>query len=129
MVQPKTTWIALFFPLFFILTTGCAGKSEPPFEDMQLKNIYEIYLQNIRTEQKPPAELSDLTKQPYIGVHPVTVRDLQEGKYIVVFGVTNMTADVVLAYEKDAPVQGGAVLMANGTVKKMSADEFKAAKR
>ncbi len=36
-------------------------------------------------------------------------------------------ASTVLAYQKDVPEQGGEVLMQNGTAKKMTADEFKAA--
>jgi hypothetical protein len=38
------------------------------------------------------------------------------------------SADEVLAFEKQVPTEGGEVLMKNRTVKKMTADELKAAK-
>ncbi len=37
--------------------------------------------------------------------------------------------DVVLAYEKNVPTEGGLVLMLNRSVKKLTADEFKAARK
>jgi hypothetical protein len=36
-------------------------------------------------------------------------------------------AKQVVAYEKKAPTEGGYVLLQDGTVKKMTADEFKSA--
>ena len=38
-------------------------------------------------------------------------------------------ASTVLAYQKDVPEKGGEVLMQDGTPKKMTADEFKAARK
>ena len=35
------------------------------------------------------------------------------------------TAKTILAYEKDVPASGGLVLMAEGSVRSMTADEFK----
>jgi hypothetical protein len=52
---------------------------------------------------------------------------LQSGQYVAVWGVTADDSRTVLAYQKDATKQGGAVLMADGSVKNMSADELQAA--
>ena len=46
----------------------------------------------------------------------VTLTDMKDG-----------TSNTVLAYEKDVPTKGGAALMGDGSVKKLSADEFKKA--
>jgi hypothetical protein len=51
----------------------------------------------------------------------------KKGKYVVVWGVSGTEAGKVLAYEKEAPTKGGAAVMADGTVKTMTADELKAA--
>jgi hypothetical protein len=41
--------------------------------------------------------------------------------------MTAGTSNTVLGYEKAAPEKGGLVLMADGSVRKMTAEEFKAA--
>jgi hypothetical protein len=46
----------------------------------------------------------------------------------VVWNVNTKDARTVLAYDKDAAEKGGAVLMADGTVKTMTAPEFAAVK-
>jgi hypothetical protein len=114
-----------------VTVAGCRGGSAPlePFEDSQLKEIHELYRHHIKSQKKPPAQLSDLAKQEYEGIYPATVENLRKGKYVVVWGINSEDSGTLLAYEKDVPTKGGAVLMADGSVRKMSPDDFKAAKK
>lgn len=68
-----------------------------------------------------PAQL-----KPYEIQAPMGARALQDGKYIVVWGIKDKSSSIVLAYPKDALTQGGTVIMADGTIKKMSAGEVQA---
>jgi hypothetical protein len=60
---------------------------------------------------------------------------LKAGKYEFLWNVRLLdvaktpagTGSTLLGWEKDAPTKGGRVLMVDGSTKKMSADEFKAA--
>jgi hypothetical protein len=55
---------------------------------------------------------------------------IQDGAIVVVWKAGySPSSTAVLAYEKNAPAGGGKVLLRNGTVKEMTAGEFKAAKR
>jgi hypothetical protein len=53
---------------------------------------------------------------------------IQSGEFVIVWGVglskAPGTGNQVLAYEKKAPLEGGAVLLRNGTVKTMTSEEF-----
>jgi hypothetical protein len=112
------------------LVVGCGKKEENPqvsHQESQLREIHEIYQHFLKSEQKPPSQMSDLTKVKYGGIYPATVEALKAGKYVVVWGISSKDSGTVLAYDKDAPTKGGAVLMADGNVKTMTADELKAA--
>lgn len=113
------------------LALGCGGKSGPssPPEQIRLKEINEMYWHFVRSQKKPPARLGDLAKRQYEGNYSGAVQALREGKYLVVWGVNSKDAGTVLAYEKDVPARGGPVLMADGTVKEMTAEEFRASKK
>jgi hypothetical protein len=59
---------------------------------------------------------------------------VEKGEIVVVWGTTvagegGGGGTGVVAYEKSAPDSGGAVLLQDGTVKQMTAEEFKSAKR
>jgi hypothetical protein len=123
-------------PILFVLSAlpllalGCGkdkggGDPETTRHNAVLAEIHDMYAQHIKSNQRPPKQLSDL--QPYQGNAPVGFKALQDRQYEVVWGVSSKDAQTVLAYEKDARKQGGAVLMADGTVKKMTADELEAA--
>ena len=125
----KPTSIFLAFLVTAVLLVGC-GKSDNDTTDpetAELGQIYEVYTSYEKVNQKPPSKLSDILKKETEIAFPDAVRTLKEGKYVVVFGVEDKDSSTVLAYEKNAPKEGGSVLMADGKVKKMSADEFNAA--
>jgi hypothetical protein len=94
-------------------------------EKTELLDLFDAYNEYAKNHQRPPQKLEDLKK--YEAVHDVGVRVLREGKYVAVWGVTSREGNTVLAYAKDAPTQGGPVLLGDGTVKNMTADELKAA--
>jgi hypothetical protein len=113
-----------------VLALGC-GSSKPAADpevqrrNSELAEIYESYMQVRKSNGRPPKQLSDL--KPFAGINPVGYQALQNGQYIAVWGVSASDAGAVIAYQKDAPKQGGAVLMADGSVKNMTADELQAA--
>jgi hypothetical protein len=110
------------------LAAGCGGKTADPSDrahQRELGEIYDSYAHYLKSNQKPPTQLSDL--KPYEPINPTGLRGLQDGKYIVIWGVSATDGGTLLAYAKNAPTQGGAVLMADGTVKTMSAEDLKAA--
>jgi hypothetical protein len=128
----KMTLTAVLFAVIPFLAVGCGGK--PPVDPAiqrqknELTEIHQVYLMFLKTNQRPPKQPSDLYKREYEGISPAGVRALKKGQYVVVGGVDiNKDTGAVIAYEKDAPAKGGAVLLADGTVKNMSADEVKAA--
>jgi hypothetical protein len=79
---------------------------------------------------RPPANLGDLAR--YQPGFPGGFGMVQGGDVVLMLGapIEEGASDKVLAFEKKAPESGGYVLMQDGTtVKKMSADEFRAAPR
>jgi hypothetical protein len=95
----------------------------------ELSDIYELYRDYSKRNQQPPKQLSDLNKKDFQSLYPIALQALQKGDYIAVWGVSGKDASTLLAYHKDVPTKGGTVVMADGTQKNMSADEFKAAKQ
>jgi phage/plasmid-associated DNA primase len=129
----KTLFVLPLFGLAAFVAAGCKGstpEAEPKLQKAksELTEIYEIYQAYTKQNQQPPKQLSDLKKKEFEGIYPVGSQALQKGTYVAVYGIAGKDSGTVLAYEKDTPTSGGAVIMADGTVKTMSADEFKAAK-
>jgi hypothetical protein len=115
-------------PLFVVLTAlvaGC-GQANPNLSvdpsNVDLEDIYRSYRMFIKSHQRPPAALSEL--QEVRGLHPGAFQLLREGKYAVVWGLKDRDPDTVLAYEKDAPIQGGWAVMADGKIKRLDSEAF-----
>lgn len=128
MSHAATATSRLIIAALLVVALGCGKANVNPSvlsEKTELLDIFDAYNEFAKNHQRPPQKLEDLKK--YEAVHDLGVRLLREGKYMAVWGVTNRDADTLLAYAKDAPTQGGAVLMGDGTVKNMTADEVKAA--
>jgi hypothetical protein len=118
-------FVLLTIPL---LALGCGKKAVEPEtqrRNSELAEIYDSYTMYAKKNQRPPKQVSDL--KDYEGINPIGIQALKDGRYVAVWGVSSRDAGTVLAYEKDAPKQGGAVLMASGDIKNMSADELQAA--
>jgi hypothetical protein len=131
MSLPKKAGALLLFTVLSVLAVGCGGgpPAAPPTKNIVLGQIHDMYSHYIKSQQKAPSKLSDLANKRYEGISPTAVAALKKGEYVVVWGVNSKDSGTVLAYEKDAPTKGGPVLMADGTVKEMTADELKAAKK
>jgi hypothetical protein len=117
-------------PLFFV--SGCGQQSGTISEEQRRKEdlagIYDLYKLYAKKNQKPPAQLADLTQKEQRTSAPGATRVLQSEEYLVVWGADLAVNDgAVLAYEKAAPTAGGWVLLRDGTVKQMTAAEFEAA--
>jgi hypothetical protein len=124
----KKAGCLLVLALVPVLVSGC-GKKDPQVQQQnsQLKDIYEMHKQFVKNEGKPPGALADLANPQNAPLYPGTAQALKDGKYVVVWGVSAKDSGTVLAYEKDAPHNGGSVLMADGSIKTMSAEDLKAA--
>jgi hypothetical protein len=86
-----------------------------------IAQLYGFYRDaNGGASPKKIQDLKDLDAQ--------TVRAVKEGEYVVVWDAPrNAPGSTVIAYEKDAPTQGGVVATLGGTATSMTAEEFKAA--
>jgi hypothetical protein len=123
--------VLLALPALACLLPGCGGQSDDPAtlsRKNELLEIHEMYTSFVKRNQRPPQQLSDLTQKANEMISPAGTGALRRGDCVAVFGVDpGKDSGAVLAYEKDAPTQGGWVVLANGTPQKMTADALKAA--
>jgi hypothetical protein len=95
-----------------------------------LKQIGLAYHLCIDGTGRPPAKAEDLA--PFM-CNDKRLVDLLKNEDIVFFyrvgiaQMTNGTSKTILAYDKEVPDKGGLVLMGDGSVQKLSVDEFKKA--
>jgi hypothetical protein len=107
-----------------ILSGGDRAKRQNDLR--QIGFAYHSY--NDATNGKSPAKPEDLA--PYFENDAKLLAALKDKEIIFVFNgptLTQMTAgasNTIIAYEGQTPKEGGYVLMADGTPKMMSADEF-----
>jgi hypothetical protein len=109
-----------------------AARQQETIVQNDLKIIVVAYnLHNVDTG-KPPAKAEDLA--PYIDPEMKDKRLLEvlkSGKIQFQYNVPiaeivkQGPAKTILAYEKDLPTKGGYAAFADGTVKKLTAEEFK----
>jgi hypothetical protein len=91
-----------------------------------LRELVRVYEYIEYSKFPPPRRIEDF------GQHwdnmPNAYGRIEQGEYVVAWGVGRSTApgagQQVLAYEKKAAAEGGAVLLRNGTVKTLTAAEF-----
>ncbi|WP_165071265.1 hypothetical protein [Paludisphaera rhizosphaerae] len=103
-------------------------------ENGPLAQIGALYAAFTDTQKKPPSGIKDFAS--FAESMPEGVQGVRSGNLVVIWSVKlddttpggkGDSADEVLAYEKSVPDSGGFVLMKNRTIRKMTADEFKAA--
>ncbi len=128
------------FSLAFLLLplAGCgpsgASSTSNPSEEAALQQVGEMLREYQLSNGSPPHTIKQL--QANAGASPGGFEQLRSSGIEVVWGATlpdtkeepgGSPDEDVLAYGKDVPERGGAVLLLNRTVRTMTADEFKAA--
>jgi hypothetical protein len=119
---------------WLVVIAGCGGKeviAPPATSGDGLRDLVSVYEYLEYSKLPPPARVEDLTG--YVDSLPNALGRIQSGEYEVVWGATLAksapAAGGVLAFEKKASADGGAVLLRDGTVKQMTAAEFAAARQ
>ena len=96
----------------------------------QLKQLGLAYHSHVGAMKRPPANAKELA--PFFEKDAKLMETLTKGEYIILWksSFENMTAgtsNTILGYEKETPTAGGLVLMADASVRNMTAEEFKKA--
>ena len=127
------TRLLLSVGVCFALTNVVSARQVDPRRIVNdLKQLGLAYHNYNDANKKAPAKGADLG--PFIENDKRLLGLLENKDIVFLYGVNLIdiingagTSNTVLAYEKDAPTKGGAVLMADGSVKKITVDEFKKA--
>jgi hypothetical protein len=116
------------------LLAGCGGSGLPKVEGTpeeatlrnQLIQVGELVTGFAKShDKKGPAKLSDL--QQYEKINPAGFQAIKDNAVVLIYGVSpDSSSSAVLAYQKDADKNGGMALLANGTLKKVSAGDVAA---
>jgi hypothetical protein len=121
------------FVLCFLLVGGCssAGPTKGDPGSTEFQELGELFHAAASKVGHAPNKLADLGTAR--GMFPKAYESVKSGEVIVLWGTPPKgegdvgNDEVVLAYEKKVPTEGGYVLMSAGTVKKMTASEFNSA--
>ena len=104
---------------------GAAVNQDGPSAKQALEDLAAL-LKSVGEENKPPpARLSDL--ESHEGVFLSATLGIQRKEIVYQWGTSLSGGSGIVAYEKDTESAGGWVLTQGGDVKKMTAEEFKAA--
>jgi hypothetical protein len=116
-----------------IVPVGCGPSTAGPGsrEELTISQVAQIFRMRQRTQKPPPQGIKDVEGAQ--AVAPAAFAAVKSGDVIVYWGTGladgSEAASTVLAYQKDVPEKGGEVLMQDGNARKMTAEEFKAAKK
>jgi hypothetical protein len=114
-----------------LLLPACSKKTveEERYERSELQQIWMMYRLYAKEKKRPPMKLADL--RLYERVAPAGAATVARGEFVVRWGTKlveeDQSSSIVVAYEKNAPQEGGFVLLANGKIQKMTASECQAA--
>jgi hypothetical protein len=113
-----------------LVVLGCGGSSERKgtVDDPGKGAIEDFaqFLKNLPADgKKPPTKMAEFI--PLEPMAPVAGEFLKNGSLVYFWGNGIGSGSTIIAHEKKVPTEGGWVLLQDGTVKKMSADEFKTA--
>src|SRR5262245_14986095 len=111
------------------LATGCGGPNAANVGSDGRTALTELgqMLKDLSSEgRKPPARAAELESvEPMI---PIAGPAIRSGDLVYLWGAAYTSGGTqVVAYEKKVATEGGYVLLQDGTVRQMTADEFKAA--
>jgi len=118
-----------------LLIAGCGAptveNSPAVYDDSALSEVRDMYELYSKTNKKAPKSLKDFSL--FSDGSPTGFSAIKQGNVVVIWDVELNpereadSADEVLAFAKEVPENGGAVLMKNRSLKTMTAEEFKAA--
>jgi hypothetical protein len=127
-------WAAIVVAAGVGLAAGCGGSGSGPKSVVALDAGGKAALEDLgpalkslaEEGRKPPGKLAEFDAvEPMV---PVAGPAIRSGDIVYLWGSGYATGSTqVVAYEKKVPAEGGYVLLQDGTVKEMSAAEFKAA--
>jgi hypothetical protein len=113
-----------------LLAPGCSRTTPTAAADpriLRLKQIYHMAQMHKKGKRPPATSLADF--KPMEQTSPLGFAALRGGECVFDWRAyadpAAPRATTVLAYEKEAPSQGGYVLLLDGTVKAVNAGEFK----
>jgi hypothetical protein len=117
----------------FCLLVGCSSRSKATATGrfLVLQDVNDLLHAAAGATGRLPAGLADLDRHK--GMFPRGYEAVQSGAVVVLWGASIQGEgdigknEVVVAYEKGVPTDGGHVLLSAGTVKKMTASDFNAA--
>jgi flagellar basal body-associated protein FliL len=109
---------------------GGSAPANPELRANMLKRIGLAYHNHVDARGKPPTKAEDLA--PFYENDAGVTAALKSGAFVVFWNASFRdmkagTSNTVLGYEKEAPEKGGLVLIADGSVRPMNANAFKAA--
>jgi hypothetical protein len=125
--------------VFVVLVPGCLGKvreaAQRAKRSNQLKEIglacHSFWNTKGANKSAAPMKVEDLTS-----LSQDTITAVQNGDIVVIWGVSSAdrraadlgagTSQTILAYEKNAPNNGGLVLFLDGAVENLTAADFNA---
>jgi hypothetical protein len=134
--------------LTVIVPVGCGPSTAVPesHEEFTISQVAQIFQMRHRAQKPAPKGIKDVEDRQ--AAVPAAVAAIKSGDVKVYWGVEiddgsgdvivywgtgladgSEAASTVLAYQKDVPEKGGEVLMQDGNTRKMTAEEFKAAKK
>jgi hypothetical protein len=116
--------VALFVPV------GCSTRpatetgvaAEAPG---RIREVYDLLVLHEEQKKHPAHAVQDL--RPYENAYPGGYALVHDGKVSVCWGAPATGAESILAFEKQAPAEGGWVVFQGGAIKRLTADEFRAA--
>ncbi len=119
------------------ISLGCSGQSNRvdqtagPKPNDGLADLRELLKEAEASNSRLPQNMADLA--PHEGPHPAATAFLQNGSIVYLWGSGIRSGpgaeNTAIAYEAQAASKGGWVLFQDGSIKQMTADEFKAAKK
>jgi hypothetical protein len=114
---------------------GSKGGNAPQADRQVLDDLKVIglaYHSFNDVKKRGPKDADEL--KPFLGENQSAYQGLKDGRYVFQWNVRMMdvmkgtgTSNTVLAYERDVPTRGGAVLTVDGSPQTMTAEEFKKA--
>jgi hypothetical protein len=104
---------------------GKQAEAVSPGAKDALQDLKQLLETAKSTGQKPPAGRRAVAN--FDATNPAAANGLLRGLVVYVWGAGLTGGQAVIAYESEADTKGGWVLLQDGTIQQMTAEQFKAA--